>query len=144
MDAAHARITNIQVIGLTPTAINAPTPKAAKVICATPRYNLSQPHTSLRRVAPSKAYCSLTAAMITFRAVLYRLSHDYVNYDLEATGINRRSRLRISLRTRRKTAGFAASSPSAAAGSSKLQWMRFVFPGKIGQFSFALSQTVMT
>ena len=45
----------------------------------------------------------------------------------------------ISFLTLRNT----SMSPDSA-GSSKLQWMRFVLPGKMGQFSFALSQTVMT
>ena len=50
----------------------------------------------------------------------------------------------ISSRTLRKTANRDSSSPSAAAGSSKLQWMRSVLPGNTGHCSFALSQTVMT
>lgn len=53
-------------------------------------------------------------------------------------------RSRKPSRTRRKTCSRWISSPSARAGSSNPQCTRTPLPGKTGQASAALSQTVMT
>lgn len=61
-----------------------------------------------------------------------------------AIGMIALSAVRISSRIRRKTASLSSSEPEAAAGSSKLQWMRWARPVKTGQLSRAESHTVIT
>ena len=82
---------------------------------------------------------TLSGSGSTNRPTWFNLAN--IRQDLLAA--NDRIRPAISSRMRRNTALHSSTEPCAAARSSMLQWTRSFLPGNIGQFSFALSQTVM-
>ena len=62
----------------------------------------------------------------------------------QSPGGNVRRYSRISSRTRRNNARLSSCEPTNMAGSSKQRWILTAAPGKTGQLSLALSQTVRT
>lgn len=88
--------------------------------------------------APSGPRCKFGDSVGQTRPRLIRPSY------LSATAAKSRSCCRIASRTVRNALRRCSSLPTAALGSSKLQWIRRPWPGNIGQLSFARSQTVMT
>lgn len=93
-------------------------------------------HGGYRRVGES------TQSRVISRAEVVRMIRGADGRRSYIAAANTVTRFLISSRIRRNGDSRVSSSPSTAAGSSKLQWIRAAGQWKTGQLSFALSQTV--